>query len=211
MAAKSTPLAIKVAIYQRLLAGHIAREVGRTYVISQPTILKYANDAVSELRQLEAVESSPILVGFLSRTVKIQCYQYIDDEAVRELMAPILEPYISQAEKINYAGRESADQPLSTRISRTTEEDFQNIVSEMSQSSHPGLTSSGLLRDLVEEYIARYKADGQDLPLTPLPQSKKQLPSAAPKVDGAALMNDLVCAVRDQLERHGIELPVIDN
>lgn len=211
MAAKSTPLAIKVAIYQRLLAGHIAREVGRTYVISQPTIWKYANDAVSELRQLESVERSPILVGFLSRTVKIQCYQYIDDEAVRELMAPILEPYLSQAEKINYAGRESADQPLSTRVSRTTEEDFQNIVLELSQSSHPGLTSSGLLRDLVEEYIARYKANGRALPLVSAPQAQTHAPASPPVVDGAALMKDLLCAVRDQLEKHGLEVPVAND
>lgn len=58
LAAKSTPLAVKVAIYQRLLSGDIARDVGRMYVISMPTVLKYANDAVAELRLLEAVELS---------------------------------------------------------------------------------------------------------------------------------------------------------
>ncbi|AGZ38278.1 TPA: hypothetical protein ACNV18_000184 [Pseudomonas putida] len=213
MAAKSTPLAVKVAIYQRLLSGDIARDVGRMYVISMPTVLKYANDAVAELRLLEAVESSPILVGFLSRTVKIQCYQYVDDEVVRDLMAPILEPYLGQAEKINFASRESADQPLSTRVSRTTEEDFQAIVAEMSQSSHPGLTSSALLRDIVEDYIARYKANGRPLPPTLVHQSQTPAPvePAAPALDGKALMKDLQCALREQLQKHGIELPQGDD
>lgn len=212
MAAKSTPLAVKVAIYQRLLAGDIARDVGRMYVISLPTIWKYANDAVAELRLLEAVESSPILIGFLSRTVKIQCFQYVDDEVVRDLMAPILEPYLAQAERINFAGRESADQSLSTRVSRTTEEDFQAIVAEMSQSTHPGLTPSALLRDIVEDYIARYKANERAL-LPPL-DHQSLLPAPvqppAPALDGAALMKDLHGALRDQLMKHGIELPLTD-
>ncbi|BFO07133.1 hypothetical protein KNHN1_55110 (plasmid) [Pseudomonas guariconensis] len=213
MAAKSTPLAVKVAIYQRLLSGDIARDVGRMYVISLPTIWKYANDAVAELRLLQAVESSPILVGFLSRTVKIQCFQYVDDEAVRDLMAPILEPYLGQAEKINFASRESADQPLSTRVSRTTEEDFQAIVAEMSQSSHPGLTSSALLRDIVEEYVARYKA--KDRTLQPSFDHHSQTPApavlAAPTLDGLALMKDLQGALREQLQKHGIELPLAED
>lgn len=156
--------------------------------------------------------SSPILVGFLSRTVKIQCYQYVDDEVVRDLMALILSP-TCQAEKINFASRESADQPLSTRVSRTTEEDFQAIVAEMSQSSHPGLTSSALLRDIVEDYIARYKANGRPLPPTLVHQSQTPAPvePAAPALDGKALMKDLQCALREQLQKHGIELPQGDD
>jgi hypothetical protein len=213
LAAKSTPLAVKVAIYQRLLSGDIARDVGRMYVISMPTIWKYANDAVAELRLHKAVENSSILVGFLSRTVKIQCYQYVDDEIVRELMAPILEPYLIQAEKINFANRESADQPLSTRVRRTTDESFQAIVAEMSQTSHPGITSSALLRDIVEDYINRYKANDCHLPHTSVLKSQIPVPDhpVANVLDGIALLKDLQAAVRDQLLKHGLELPLGDD
>ena len=207
MGVKSTPLAIKVAIYHQLLDGHMSRAIGRQYVISQPTILKYANDAVSELRKLEVVENSPALVNFLSRTVKMQCFQYLDDESVRGLMSPILEPYLSAAEKINYAGRESADQALSTRVSRTTEEEFQSIVSDLAASTRPGLTSSALLRELVEDYVARSKSLKPPTDPSTLELSQDTPAPAAPTFDKASLLNEVLEAVRAKFDSYEQETP----
>lgn len=207
MGVKSTPpLAIKVAIYQRLLAGHLAREVGRSYALSQPTVMKYANDAVAELRMHDAVEGSKHLVGFLSRSVKVQCFQYHDDDIVRELMAPILTPYLAQAEKINFAERESADQHMSTRVSRSTADDFQLIVAGLAMGERPGLTSSGLMRELIEEFVLKHKAPSAEL--SPAAQ-KDETPAAppAPALDGRALYDDLLDSIRSQLEKHGLEPP----
>lgn len=203
MGAKSTPLAIKVAIYERLLSGQMSREIGRSYVLSQPTVLKYANDAVDELRRIRAVEASPVLLGFLSRQLKTQCFQYPDDEEVRLLMAPILEPYLARAESINFAGRESADQPLSTRVSRSTEEEFLQIVSSLADGQRPGMTPSALLRELVENFVALHRANKPALnpASTPIPHVVQ---SSIPAVDTEALLADVMDAVRIQFAQHGL-------
>lgn len=203
MGAKSTPLAIKVAIYERLLSGQMSREIGRSYVLSQPTVLKYANDAVDELRRIRAVEASPVLLGFLSRKLKTQCFQYPDDEEVRLLMAPILEPYLARAESINFAGRESADQPLSTRVSRSTEEEFLQIVSSLADGQRPGMTPSALLRELVENFVALHRANQPALnpASTPIPHVEQ---SSIPAVDTEALLADVMDAVRIQFAQHGL-------
>ncbi|MBX8557116.1 hypothetical protein K5D56_21855 [Pseudomonas cichorii] len=203
MGAKSTPLAIKVAIYERLLSGQMSREIGRSYVLSQPTILKYANDAIDELRRIHAVEASPVLLRFLSRKIKTQCFQYPDDDEVRSLMAPIFEPYLARAESINFAGRESADQPLSTRVSRSTEEEFLQIVSSLAEGQRPGITPSALLRELVENFVALQRANQPAFnPTTavihPVAESKM------PVVDTEALLADVLNAVRIQLAQHGL-------
>lgn len=207
MAAKSTPLAIKVAIYHRLLSGHLSREIGRSYALSQPTVQKYANDAVGELRLRVGADCSPSLVCFLSRTLKMQCFQYPDDEEIRSLIDPVLAPYLSQAEKIDFASRESADQPLATRVSRTTEESFLQIVAALAQDGRPGLTPSALLRELVENYVAQHRSTG--LPPTTAPQVVQPVLNearAAAHIDASALMGDLMQAVRVQLENHGLGL-----
>ena len=99
--------------------------VARAYHLSQPTAVKYANDAIDNLRLLSEVEANEDLVGFLAKPLKFQAYQYPDDENIQALIAPILAPFLEQADKIAYTDRESADQPLSTRVSRTVEEKFQ--------------------------------------------------------------------------------------
>ena len=203
MGAKSTPLAIKVAIYERLLSGQMSREIGRSYVLSQPTVLKYANDAVDELRRIRAVEASPVLLGFLSRKLKTQCFQYPDDDEVRSLMGPILAPYLARAESINFAGRESADQPLSTRVSRSTEEEFLQIVSSLAEGQRPGMTPSALLRELVENFVAQHRTNQPALnPATAPIQQVAQ--STMPAVDTEALLADVLDAVRIQLAQHGL-------
>lgn len=203
MAAKSTPLAIKVAIYERLLSGQMSREVGRSFVLSQPTVLKYATDAVEELRRIHEVDASPVLLGFLSRKLKIQCFQYSGDDEVQALMAPILEPYLVQAESINFAGRESADQPLSTRVSRSTEEEFLQIVSTLAEVLRPGLTPSALLRELVEDFVAQHRGNRSVVAVTST-QIAQGPPSAVPNVDSEALLFDVMNAVRLQFEQHGL-------
>jgi hypothetical protein len=203
LAAKSTPLAIKVAIYERLLSGQMSREIGRSFVLSQPTVLKYATDAVDELRRIHEVDASPVLLGFLSRKLKMQCFQYPGDDEVRALMTPILEPYLIQAESINFAGRESADQPLSTRVSRTTEEEFLQIVSTLAEGHRPGLTPSALLRELVEDFVAQHRANRTTIAVSP-PPAAQDTPSAAPSVDTEALLSDVMNAVRLQFEQHGL-------
>lgn len=204
MGAKSTPLAIKVAIYERLLSGQMSREIGRSYALSQPTVSKYANDAVEELRRIRAVEASPVLLGFLSRALKIQCFQYPDDDEVRALMSPLLEPYLVLAESINFAGRESADQPLSTRVSRSTEAEFQQIVSSLAEGDRPGLTSSALLRELVEDYVAQQRTNRSTIAVAP-PQDPQKIPVTQPSIDTEALIADVLGAVRLQLEHHGLK------
>jgi hypothetical protein len=204
LGAKSTPLAIKVAIYERLLSGQMSREIGRSYALSQPTVSKYANDAVEELRRICAAEASPALLGFLSRALKMQCFQYPDDDEVRALMAPILEPYLALAESINFAGRESADQPLSTRVSRSTEEEFQQIVSSLAEGDRPGLTSSALLRELVEDYVAQQRTNRSTIAVAP-PQDPQEIPVTQPSIDTEALIADVLDAVRLQFEHHGLK------
>lgn len=203
MGAKSTPLAIKVAIYERLLSGQMSREIGRSYVLSQPTVLKYANDAVDELRRVRAVEASPVLVGFLSRKLKTQCFQYPDDVEVRTLMAPILEPYLARAESINFAGRESADQPLSTRVSRSTEEEFLQIVSSLAEVQRPGITPSALLRELVENFVAQHRTNQHAL-TTAATTIQQVAQTNLPTVDTEALLADVMDAVRIQFAQHGL-------
>ncbi|TPG90189.1 hypothetical protein EAH72_29920 [Pseudomonas caspiana] len=204
MGVKSTPLAIKVAIYERLLSGQMSREIGRSYVLSQPTVLKYANDAVEELRRIRAVEASPVLLGFLSRKLKMQCFQYPGDDEVRALMAPILEPYLVRAESINFAGRESADQPLSTRVSRSTEEEFLHIVSSLAEGHRPGLTPSALLRELVEDYVAQHRNNRTAVPAAST-QALHKGNSTIPSVDTEALLAGVMDAVRFQFEQHGLK------
>jgi len=207
LGAKSTPLAIKVAIYERLLSGQMSREIGRSFVLSQPTVLKYATDAVEELRRIREVEASPVLLGFLSRKLKMQCFQYPGDDEVRTLMAPILEPYLARAESINFAGRESADQPLSTRVSRTTEEEFLQIVSSLAEGHRPGLTSSALLRELVEDYVAQQRTNRSTIAVAS-PQTPQEAPAAPlTTIDSEALLADVLAAVRLQLENHGLTPP----
>jgi len=203
LGAKSTPLAIKVAIYERLLSGQMSREIGRSYVLSQPTVLKYANDAVDELRRIRAIEASPVLLGFLSRKLKTQCFQYPDDDEVRSLMAPILEPYLVRAESIDFAGRESADQPLSTRVSRSTEEEFLQIVSSLAEGQRPGMTPSALLRELIENFVAQHRANQPAVnpAAAPIQQVAK---STVPAVDTEALLADVMDAVRIQFAQHGL-------
>lgn len=203
MGAKSTPLAIKVAIYERLLSGQMSREIGRSYVLSQPTVLKYANDAIDELRRIRAIEASPVLLGFLSRKLKTQCFQYPDDDEVRSLMAPILEPYLVRAESIDFAGRESADQPLSTRVSRSTEEEFLQIVSSLAEGQRPGMTPSALLRELIENFVAQHRANQPTVnpAAAPIQQVAK---STVPAVDTEALLADVMDAVRIQFAQHGL-------
>ncbi|VVP32378.1 hypothetical protein PS880_04409 [Pseudomonas fluorescens] len=187
----------------------MSREIGRSYVLSQPTVLKYANDAVEELRRIRAVEASPVLVGFLSRTLKIQCFQYPGDDEVRALMEPILAPYLVRAESINFAGRESADQPLSTRVSRSTEEEFLQIVSSLAEGHRPGLTSSALLRELVEEYVAHQRTNRSTIAAT-LRQPPQEAPTPLPTIDTEALLADVLGAVRLQLENHGLKPSMSD-
>jgi hypothetical protein len=209
LGAKSTPLAIKVAIYERLLSGQMSREIGRSYLLSQPTVLKYANDAVDELRRISDVEASPVLLGFLSRKLKMQCFQYPDDEEVRALMAPILQPYLVLADSINFAGRESADQPLSTRVSRSTEDEFLQIVSSLAEGHRPGLTSSALLRELVEDYVAQQRTNRSTIAVAS-PQATQAAPTPLPSLDTEALLADVLDAVRLQLEHHGLK-PIKSN
>ncbi|KAA0945291.1 hypothetical protein PVE_P0334 (plasmid) [Pseudomonas veronii 1YdBTEX2] len=203
MGAKSTPLAIKVAIYERLLSGQMSREIGRSYVLSQPTVLKYANDAVDALRRIHSIDASPVLLGFLSRKLKTQCFQYPDDDEVRSLMAPILEPYLTRAESIDFAGRESADQPLSTRVSRSTEEEFLQIVSSLAEGQRPGMTPSALLRELVENFVTQHRGNQPAFnPATaPIQQVAK---SSMPAVDTDALLADVMDAIRFQFAQHGL-------
>lgn len=172
-------------------------------MLSQPTVLKYANDAVDELRRIRSVEASPVLLGFLSRKLKTQCFQYPDDEEVRSLMAPILEPYLARAESINFAGRESADQPLSTRVSRSTEEEFLQIVSSLADGQRPGITPSALLRELVENFVALHRSNQPALnpASTPIPHVVQ---SSIPAVDTEALLADVMDAVRIQFAQHGL-------
>ena len=190
MAAKTTPLPIKVAIYQRVISGDLTRMVARAYHLSQPTAVKYANDAIDNLRLLPEVEANEDLVGFLAKPLKFQAYQYPDDENIQALMAPILAPFLEQADKIAYTDRESADQPLSTRVSRTVEEKFQQKVLEWSVEK-PGLTASGLLRELVEAFV-------EDSPLQH--QSGRQVK------DPEVLVADISTAVRQALLKHGYDL-----
>lgn len=203
MGAKSTPLAIKVAIYERLLSGQMSREIGRSYVLSQPTVLKYANDAIDELRRIRAVEASPVLLGFLSRKLKTQCFQYPDDDEVRSLMAPILQPYLARAESINFAGRESADQPLSTRVSRSTEEEFLQIVSSLAEGQRPGMTPSALLRELVENFVAQHRTNQPALTTDASP-IQQVAQSTMPALNTEALLTDVIDAVRIQFAQHGL-------
>ena len=149
--AKATPLPIKVAIYHRIISGDISRVVAKDYRISQPTALKYANDVIEMLRGRSDVESAPSLRTFLARTLKNQSFQYADEPEVKLLLEPILSPYLAEAETIDFAEREGADHPLSTRVSPTTFERFQGIVTEMS-GDRPDLTPSELLREIIESF-----------------------------------------------------------
>ena len=160
----------------------MSREIGRSFVLSQPTVLKYANDAVDELRRLHNVDSSPALLSFLSRQLKMQCFQYPGDDEVQALMAPILEPYLARAESINFAGRESADQPLSTRVSRSTEDGFLQIVASLADGDRPGLTSSALLRELVEDYVEQHRNNRTSVPVSSIQPPHEGSPPA-PNVD----------------------------
>ncbi len=182
----------------------MSREIGRSFVLSQPTVLKYANDAVEELRRIHGVDSSPELLGFLSRKLKMQCFQYPGDDEVRALMTPILEPYLLRAESINFAGRESADQPLSTRVSRSTEEEFLQIVSSLAEGHRPGLTPSALLRELVEDYVAQQRTNRSTIAVAS-PQVQQEASAPLPSIDTEALLADVLDAVRLQLEHHGLK------
>ena len=118
-------------------------------------------------------------------------------------MTPILEPYLTQAESINFAGRESADQPLSTRVSRTTEEEFLQIVSTLAEGPRPGLSPSALLRELVEDFVAHQRANRTTVAVGAT-QSAQDTASAVPIVDTEALLSDVMNAVRLQFEQHGL-------
>lgn len=181
----------------------MSREIGRSYVLSQPTVLKYANDAIDELRRIRAVEASPVLLGFLSRKLKTQCFQYPDDDEVRSLMAPILQPYLARAESINFAGRESADQPLSTRVSRSTEEEFLQIVSSLAEGQRPGMTPSALLRELVENFVAQHRTNQPALTTDASP-IQQVAQSTMPALNTEALLTDVIDAVRIQFAQHGL-------
>lgn len=182
----------------------MSREIGRSFVLSQPTVLKYANDAVDELRRLHNVDSSPALLSFLSRQLKMQCFQYPGDDEVQALMAPILEPYLARAESINFAGRESADQPLSTRVSRSTEDGFLQIVASLADGDRPGLTSSALLRELVEDYVEQHRNNRTSVPVSSIQPPHEGSPPA-PNVDTDALLAVVLEAIRLQFEQHGLK------
>jgi hypothetical protein len=152
--AKATPLPVKVAIYHRIISGDISRVVAKDFRISQPTALKYANDVIEKLRGLSEIESTPSLRTFLARSLKTQSFQYADAPDVKALLEPILQPYLADAENIDYAEREGADHALSTRVSPTTFERFQVIVGQMAVE-RPDITPSAHLREIIEAYCER--------------------------------------------------------
>jgi hypothetical protein len=102
-------------------------------------------------------------------------------------MAPILQPYLVLADSINFAGRESADQPLSTRVSRSTEDEFLQIVSSLAEGHRPGLTSSALLRELVEDYVAQQRTNRSTIAVAS-PQATQAAPTPLPSLDTEALL-----------------------
>ncbi|MGX0623697.1 hypothetical protein ACUXAV_006423 [Cupriavidus metallidurans] len=114
--AKATPLPVKVAIYHRIISGDISRVVAKDFRISQPTALKYANDVIEKLRGLSEIESTPSLRTFLARSLKTQSFQYADAPDVKALLEPILQPYLADAENIDYAEREGVSGFLCVRL-----------------------------------------------------------------------------------------------
>ncbi|AVA38146.1 hypothetical protein C3Z06_31605 (plasmid) [Cupriavidus metallidurans] len=91
---------------------------------------------------------------FLARSLKTQSFQYADAPDVKALLEPILQPYLADAENIDYAEREGADHALSTRVSPTTFERFQVIVGQMAVE-RPDITPSAHLREIIEAYCER--------------------------------------------------------
>lgn len=152
--AKATPLPVKVAIYHRIISGDISRVVAKDFRISQPTALKYANDVILMLRGLAEVESTPNLRTFIARPLKTQSFQYADAPEVKALLEPLLQPYLADAENIDYAEREGADHALSTRVNPTTFERFQVIVGEISVE-RPDITPSALLREIIDSFCEK--------------------------------------------------------
>lgn len=157
-----------------MISGEISRVVGRDYRISQPTTLKYANDVIEMLRGREDVESAPSLRTFLARSLKQQSFQYPDDSDVKELLEPILAPFLEEAEAIDFAEREGADSPLSTRVNSTTYGRFQRIVAQLALD-RPDLTPSELLREIIESYCEQAVVPAPNVHIADLSQLHEEL------------------------------------
>lgn len=175
------PFSHKVSIYYRFLTGDRSQVLAREYGISLPTVLRYANDVIEMLRNDRALPIDPVTRGFLCKTLKFQSYQFND--CVRDVLMPVLAPYLEQAKATPVTHKEGAHYTLAARVSKTTHDLFEQIVDKKAVD-RPGLTSSELLREVVEFYIQTGTA-----------------PQAEVAIDGN---NPIVSDLKSLLQKHGI-------
>jgi hypothetical protein len=151
--AKALSFAIKVEMYHRLLHGQQGREIASAYEVSHPTAVKHITEAVEFLKQHPGVLASTALQVFLAQALRLQAFQYEGDPDLGVQLEPILAPFLEEAQSLAGESRESADRPLTTRVSYSTELKIKALVTELNESGRPDLTVSKLLREIVEMYV----------------------------------------------------------
>jgi hypothetical protein len=151
--ARALSFAIKVEMYHRLLHGQQVREIASAYEVSHPTATKYITEAVDFIKQQPEIIASTALQVFLAQQLRLQAFQYEGEPDVRDQLEPVLSPFLEEAQSLAGESRESADRPLTTRVSYSTELKFRAIVTQLNESGRPDLTVSKLLREIVELYV----------------------------------------------------------
>lgn len=151
--AKALSFAVKVEMYHRLLHGQQVREIAPAYEVSHPTAAKYIADVVEFIKQQPEIANSTALRVFLAQHLRLQAFQYEGEPDVRAQLEPVLAPFLKEAQSLAGESRESADRPLTTRVSYSTELKFRALVTQLNESGRPDLTVSKLLREIVELYV----------------------------------------------------------
>lgn len=187
--AKAPSIHTKVEMYHRFLHGETTREIASAYQISQPSAIKYINEAIEAVKQLAVVEANTELRVFLAQQQRVQYFQFEDPASgIAALLEPIVAPFIAEARASSSGERESADRTVATRISASTEQRLKALVLELNTSGRPGLTLSELLREVIEEYV-----------------EKAVVPSPAVNIaEPVQLQQEISDAVIEVLARHGI-------
>lgn len=173
---------IKVAIYFDLVAGRSARETAARYSITHPTAVKYADEALTFLRTIPAVVTSPELSAYMADSIKKQVFGFTPE--LNQLLSEALQPYLSAAATTVIVSNTEPTLTISAKVPESIFYRFKRLVAAQSESRGVDMSISGLLAELITSYVE-----------TGIP------PAAEATFDsGDAIMDE----IRQLLAKHGI-------
>lgn len=184
MARKGTPIAVKVALYYKVLSKMESREAAAHFGVSHQTALKFCAEAASYIASIDSVKGSDVLRNFFTQSFRIQIFSY--ERQIDDALYPVIASLVEKGNSSVGQPKESGDYILSTRVSKSVHDDFQLVYSRVRESDSSIDSPSALLKKLVTDFL-----------------SEGVIKRPAVSVEKIAdLENDLQNAIRSVLDRH---------